>query len=410
MKRIISLVLALVLCVPMLQIAVATDNTAGMENFKKVVDYSDQFTDVKNPSAYAESVKTAFEFGLLKGISKTKFNPDGKVSVAEAITLAARLHSIYETGKAEFEQSSPWYQTYVDYAIENGIIAKGDYSDYTKTATRAQFASIMAKALPATALSAINNISSGKIPDVSTSATYSGAVYTLYNAGILTGDDSYGTFAPESSFTRGAVAAIVTRMADTSQRKQFTLLDKPVEVTGISLSQTSLTLYSGATQQLAATVSPANATDGSVTWTSSNPKVATVDSSGKVSAVSEGAAIITAVTANGKSASCTVAVKVVTDKALLQAAYNALYSRVKFPDTLKIQNAWAYDLKQYRKIELDYSAENSYGNEVRKFFVATFLQDGTLYVTDTKTSSPHRSSGFLGTNLRELSVKDIKLK
>lgn len=386
------------------------ENSKGsLNNFGEVNEYTDgQFSDVSSNSWYAESVAAAYRKGLVKGASETQFNPNGNMTIAEAITLAARLRSIYETGKAEFEQSDPWYQTYVDYATENGIIAEDDYSDYTKAATRAQFACIMAKALPKEALPTINNISFGQIPDVSLSETYSGAVYKLYKAGILTGNDSYGTFTPDSTIMRSAVATIVTRMADTSLRKEFVLEDKPVEVTGISLSQTSLTLYSGMLSSLTAYVWPENATNRYVTWSSSNPKVATVSYVGVVSALSEGTAVITATTVNGKSVSCTVTVKVITDKFLAQAAYNELSRQVKFPDTLKIHNAWAYDLKEYRKIELDYSAENSYGQRVRKFFVVTFLQDGTIYVTDAKDSSPHRSNGFLGTNLRELNVNDIQ--
>ena len=381
----------------------------SLNNFEEVNEYTvGQFSDISSSSWYAESVAVAYRKGLVKGASATQFNPNGNMTVAEAVTLAARLRSIYETGKAEFEQSSPWYQTYVDYATENGIIAEGDYIDYTKAATRAQFVYIMAKALPGEALPTINNIPFGQIPDVSLSETYSGAVYKLYKAGILTGNDSYGTFTPDSTITRSAVATIVTRMADMSLRKQFVLEDKPVEVTGISLDQTSLTLYSGMLSSLTAYVWPENATNRYVTWTSSNPKVATVSYVGVVSAISEGTTVITVTTSNGKSANCTVTVKVITDKSLAQAAYNELCRQVKFPDTLKIHNVWAYDLKEYRKIELDYSAENSYGQRVRKFFVVTFLQDGTIYVTDAKDSSPHRSNGFLGTNLRELNVNDIQ--
>lgn len=380
-----------------------------MQNFVDSNEYTvGQFSDVSSSSWYADSVAAAYRKGLVKGASETQFNPNGNMTIAEAITLAARLRSIYETGKAEFEQSDPWYQTYVDYATENGIIAEGDYSDYTKAATRAQFACIMAKALPEETLSAINYVPFGQIPDVTISETYSDAVYMLYNAGILTGNDSYGTFTPDSTITRSAVATIVTRIADMSLRKEFVLEDKPVEVTGISLSKTSLTLYSGMLSSLTAYVWPENATNRYVAWSSSNPKVATVSYVGVVSALSEGTAVITATTVNGKSVSCTVTVKVITDKFLAQAAYNELSRQVKFPDTLKIHNAWAYDLKEYRKIELDYSAENSYGQRVRKFFVVTFLQDGTIYVTDAKDSSPHRSNGFLGTNLRELNVNDIQ--
>lgn len=84
-----------------------------------------------------------------------------------------------------------------------------------------------------------------------------------------------------------------------------------VEVTGVTLDQTGVTLYingeSGAdTVTLTATVTPENATDKTVTWTSDKEAVATV-ANGVVKAVGEGTATITA-TAGSKSATCTVTV------------------------------------------------------------------------------------------------------
>lgn len=80
-----------------------------------------------------------------------------------------------------------------------------------------------------------------------------------------------------------------------------------VAVTEITLDQTSMELTAGAQGQLTATVTPENATDKTVTWASSDEKVATV-ADGKVTAVAEGKAQITA-SCGGKSAVCTVTVK-----------------------------------------------------------------------------------------------------
>ena len=84
-------------------------------------------------------------------------------------------------------------------------------------------------------------------------------------------------------------------------------VDPVVEVTDVSLNQSSVTLEVGGTVTLSATVSPSNATDKTVTWSSSNPGVATV-SGGTVTAVGEGNATITA-SAGGKKATCQVTVK-----------------------------------------------------------------------------------------------------
>lgn len=78
-------------------------------------------------------------------------------------------------------------------------------------------------------------------------------------------------------------------------------------VSAVTLNETSTALVVGNTKQLTATVAPANADDSTVTWKSGNTNVATVDQTGKVTAVGVGTTTITA-TAGGKSATCTVTV------------------------------------------------------------------------------------------------------
>lgn len=79
-----------------------------------------------------------------------------------------------------------------------------------------------------------------------------------------------------------------------------------VKVSEVKLDKTSVSLKAGETAQLTATVTPDNATDKTVTWTSSNEKIATV-ADGKITAVAPGTATITA-TSGDKSATCTVTV------------------------------------------------------------------------------------------------------
>lgn len=221
MKKLVSLVFSLLLVASLASTALATES-ASLSNFKRVNAYkSGQFDDVKSSDWFEASVKEAYEFDLVKGSSNTTFSPSGSITIAESLALASRLHSIYHTGSAEFTQGNPWYQVYVDYAIANGIIADGQFTDFSSAATRAQFAQILANSLDSSALSAINNIE--VIPDVSGSEPYGNAVYQLYKAGILTGSDVKGTFNPNSNIQRSEVAAIVTRMADTSARKSVTL-------------------------------------------------------------------------------------------------------------------------------------------------------------------------------------------
>ncbi len=90
-------------------------------------------------------------------------------------------------------------------------------------------------------------------------------------------------------------------------------LDKSaiISVTGVTLDQSALSLIVGGDATLTATVAPENATNKTVTWTTSNDKVATV-ADGKVTAVGAGEATITVTTADGSfTATCTVTVAAV---------------------------------------------------------------------------------------------------
>ena len=82
-----------------------------------------------------------------------------------------------------------------------------------------------------------------------------------------------------------------------------------VRVTQVSLNQSSLTLTEGAQKTLQATITPNDANDKTLAWTSSNVSVAEVDRNGTVTAKTAGTASITATSSNGKSASCSVTVK-----------------------------------------------------------------------------------------------------
>jgi hypothetical protein len=192
--------------------------------FPKVNSYRQgQFWDVTANQWYTKNVASAVEFGLMNGLETGAFKPDGSLTVAQAVTLAARIHSIYTTGSANFKQASgaKWYEVYFNYAYNNKIVTAEYYwRMINEPITRAQFAEIFAKALPAAALPAKNTVN--RIPDVPSSASYAGAVFTLYRAGILTGSDG-NYFYPSTAINRAQAAAIASRMADSDLRMSVTL-------------------------------------------------------------------------------------------------------------------------------------------------------------------------------------------
>jgi S1-C subfamily serine protease len=202
---------------------------AGLSNFVPVKTYTaGQFSDVSSSAWYATNVKEAYEYDLIDGKDSSHFDPNGSLTIAEAVKLAACLHSIYYNGNADINNdgASVWYAPYVDYAKQNGII-KGDFDNYNRAATRLEFADIFANAFPKEALEQINTVEDNAIPDLPLVSNKADSVYLLYRAGVLVGNDSTGIFTPNSSIARSEAAAITTRMANPSLRRSVTLINNP---------------------------------------------------------------------------------------------------------------------------------------------------------------------------------------
>lgn len=126
-------------------------------------------------------------------------------------------------------------------------------------------------------------------------------------------DAGTGVISGTPTAAGGSTFTVTAANAYGSDSREFTLsIDKPVviPVTGVKLDKTSLTLQETGSDTLTATVEPDNATNKNVNWESSDTSIATVDASGKVTAISVGSATITATAADGsgKSASCSVTV------------------------------------------------------------------------------------------------------
>ena len=241
MKRLLPLLVLLCL----LACSIPCHAAAGFANFRDVTEYREgQFADVHANDWFAENIAAAYRMGLLKGRSETQFDVNGYVTWAEATTMVARIHKLYHQGSAYFIPSEPWYQSYLDYAMDNHLLYynRTDYSakvDLNSRIDRSDFACIMTNALPEEALPEINAIPPRSIPDITPNAPCLYAVYTLYCAGITVGSDAKGTYHPADPIRRSEVAAIVTRMAVPSLRLSVTLKPSIAFSNAISVSQTS---------------------------------------------------------------------------------------------------------------------------------------------------------------------------
>lgn len=189
-----------------------------VSDFAKTKQYGESFTDVTVNDWFYDSVTNAYEFGFVNGSSDTTYSPNGTMTVAEAVTLASRMHSAQlKDGKAEnIGGTNPWYQGYVDYAKAEGFLKDTDFDSYTRPIKRNEMVSLFAKSLPEKVFNVLNYVT--HIPDVAKDAAYADSIYLFYNAGICMGSDVYGTFNPESNIKRSEVAAIVSRIADLNLR------------------------------------------------------------------------------------------------------------------------------------------------------------------------------------------------
>ena len=187
--------------------APAQEKTAEKASpFAPLRTYAGEFADVKSGDWFAPSVVSAYEYGLLSGRGNGAFAPGDNVTLAEMLTIAARLRAIYTTGG--------------DNRFEGA---------YHLPASRAQMAGIFAFALPAewydepNALLVTTAYASGDfITDVTDKTPYRSEILLMYRRGLLSGMDDAGCFAPERSVSRAEIAALLTRVVKPETRLTLT--------------------------------------------------------------------------------------------------------------------------------------------------------------------------------------------
>ena len=206
------------------------------------------FSDTAGAWCEAE-VSTVYEAGLMEGRSAERFDVTAPLTNAQIAVITARLHSLLSGGDGILPAASPdeaWYQpalrdpkeTCQDEDVLSFLKQFSLFPEEFPDApcTRRNFAVTLTGVLPEP-LPAINTMA--RVPD-STEVK----VQTLYSAGILTGNDNYGTFDGDGTVNRGQAAAILARLVDPALRRTVTLtsFDLCADVLGLEADTVLLTV------------------------------------------------------------------------------------------------------------------------------------------------------------------------
>jgi len=202
------------------------DAIGGFSDSPKSLYSADTFSDIDENQWYGVNdqavVQKAYELRIMDGKGGGVFDPRGYITFAESVKMAAVVHNIYNGGDGYFTQGKIWYQVYFDYAISAGIIeSAATTGNNNRNATRAEMASIFAHSVPDSELQEINTVNN--LPDVQENSIYGEDIFKLFRAGVLTGDDSKGTFRPSDSIIRAEAAAIICRVVIPSERQTLNL-------------------------------------------------------------------------------------------------------------------------------------------------------------------------------------------
>ena len=171
------------------------------------------FADVSAEAWYYPYVQTAYEFGIIRGKSETEFDPDAGLTCAEAAKIAAVIHdkSRYDREEQGFVLiGENWYDAYVSYCYDSGIIEDYIIFDWNKNATRAQMAYLFSRCDVNPYF--INDVPITDIPDVYDTTPFAYEILDLYNKGIAVGSNEYMAFYPDAQVKRSEAAALISRI------------------------------------------------------------------------------------------------------------------------------------------------------------------------------------------------------
>lgn len=245
MKRLISLTVILVLLATQMQMIFATENTFINDLNNKIDSAQEKLNDAaENIDAAAEKVGQVIDdtkesidqaveaikvilsdldnhwakqyidelIGrkVVSGYPDGTFKPNASISVSEFTKIL--MAGAYDD--MDYPSSTPWYQSYLDTALDKGIILNGEYKDYTREITRYEMARMIARAGEDQGKFEITNTTSTNFGD-DNKISSAGKPYikAVSDVGIITGYPN-GNFGPADKATRAEASVMLNRLLD----------------------------------------------------------------------------------------------------------------------------------------------------------------------------------------------------
>ena len=192
------------------------------------------------------------------------------------------------------------------------------------------------------------------------------------------------------------------------KKVSFDIDVKEIFASSIKLSQSKIDVEKGKTYQLKATVYPTNTTNQKLTWTIEDSSIATVNSSGEITAKSAGSTTVWVSTENGKVASCIVNVKVLTVKLRIS------------PNTITLKEGQSIQLKTVispvdSTEKVTWRSTNSKIAKVDQIGKVTALKSGETTIYATTDNLSYWTGCYVqvkkaSTNSRNISVSKTVIK
>ncbi len=183
-----------------------------------------RFSDVPRSYWGYETIMRMTEEGIFKGTTEpvngvAKFSPEDEMTRAEFIT--ASLRATFTEASEITNDSKVWWRKYYYFALENGILIRGELDDgqLDKPMTREEMSMIMVRCVEEMGEKLSQRIKWNRIPDYHEIDNYfKYYVRDCYSYGLLCGVDDDGTFDPKATLTRAEAATVICRLIDKDMR------------------------------------------------------------------------------------------------------------------------------------------------------------------------------------------------